>query len=477
MVNEETATPALFAQAASRGNWIPAKHLRLLSDKLLDVATGKTTHLMIFMPPRHGKSELTSKYFPAWFLGHNPDKRVILTSYEADFAATWGYKTRNILIEHGHMFGVKVSSESAAKNRWDLEGHEGGMSTAGVGGAITGKGAHLLIIDDPVKNDEQANSKTHREKTYNWYRSTAYTRLEPGGAVIIIQTRWHDDDLSGKLLVEEPDKWEVINLPALAEDNDPLGRMPGEALFPRRYDVDALMERKQTLGSYWFSALYQQRPQDEEGAIFKRQYFRYFEETLDDYILHTGETDKKVPKARCKIFQTCDPAASTKTTADYFVLGTWAQTPDNELLLVDLLRTRLEGPEQIKLFKSEFSRWSPVFQAVETVAAGKLLYQMLVREGLPVRELKADKDKVSRALPAAARMEAGAIYFKRAAPWLIDYEDELTSFPTGAHDDQVDVTSYAVQSIIKKKPSVPRFQPGFAITGNGTGLGVSSMRI
>ncbi len=474
MTNEATATPALFAQHVSGGTWLPAKHLRLLSDKLHDVATGKSSHLMIFMPPRHGKSELTSKYFPAWYLGHFPDKRVILTSYEADFAATWGYKARNLLIEHGHLFGIRVSNDSSARNRWDIEGHAGGMSTAGVGGAITGKGADLFIIDDPVKNAEEANSRTHREKAHAWYRSTAYTRLEPDGAIIIIQTRWHEDDLSGRLLSEEPDKWEVISLPAIAEEGDPLGRMPGEPLFPRRYDKAKLMEGKQTLGSYWFSALYQQRPQDEEGAIFKRQYFKYFEVTPDEYILHTGDNTKNIQKTKCKIFQTCDPAASTKNTADYFVLATWAQTPDNELLLVDLIRTRLEGPEQINLFKTAFSTWSPVFQAVESAGVGKTLYQMLVREGLPIRELKPDKDKVTRALPAAARMEAGTIYFKRGAPWLVDYEDELTTFPTGAHDDQVDVTSYAVQNIFKQKPKIPKFAPGFGLSmGGGFGLSVT----
>jgi predicted phage terminase large subunit-like protein len=476
MTNEEILTPALFAQSASRGQWLPAKHLRLLSDKLVDVATGETRHLMVFMPPRHGKSMLTSQYFPAWFLCRYPDKRVLLTSYEADFAATWGYRARNVLLEHGHLFGVKVSPMSSARNRWDIEGHSGGMSTAGVGGAITGKGAHLLIIDDPVKNDEQANSKTYRDRTAEWYKSTAYTRLEPGGAVIIIQTRWHEDDLSGRLMKDEPGKWEVINLPALAESNDQLGRMPGEALFPRRYDVDALLDIKQTIGSYWFSSMYQQRPQIEEGSIFKRPYFRYFEATLDGYVLRSGDTSKTVTKSSCKIFQTCDPASSTKDTADYFVLATWAQTPNQDLLLLDVNRTRLEGPEQVKLFKSEFSKWQPSFQAVEAVAAGKLLYQMLVREGLPVRELRPDKDKVSRALPAAARMEAGTIYLKQGAPWLVDYEDELTSFPRGAHDDQVDVTSYAVQMIMHKPYTVPRFAPGFGISG-GFGYGLTGTGI
>ncbi len=442
----EPTTPANFAYLASRETWYPADHLLLLSDRLLDVAYGRISHLMIAMPPRHGKSELTSKYFASWFLGHFPDKRVLFCSYEADFAATWGYKVRNLLLEYGtELFGITVSQSSSARNRSDIPDHAGGMMTAGVGGAITGKGADILIIDDPVKNAEEAQSKTYREKTFDWYRSTAYTRLEPGGAVIIIQTRWHEADLSGRLLKEEPEKWTVVSLPALAEEGDLLGRQPGTALFPSRYTAEDLQEIRTTLGAYWFNALYQQRPQPEEGSIFKRPYFKYC--TLANGIFDLGL--KKVAYEDCRIFQTCDPAASTRTTADYFVIGTWAQTPDNDLLLLDILRTRLESPDQVNLFKQQYNRWHPVFQAVESAGIGKTLYQLLVREGLPVKELKADSDKVTRALPAAARMEAGTIYLMQGAPWLPDYEDELLSFPNGANDDQVDITSYATMLLIK----------------------------
>ena len=445
----DPVTPADLAWIVSKGTWYPADHLLLLDTLLVKVSLGEIKNLMIFMPPRHGKSELTSKYFPAWYLGKFPDKRVILTSYEADFAAGWGYKVRNILQEYGpNLFGVQVSAQSAARDRWELQGHQGGMMTAGVGGAITGKGADLLIIDDPVKNAEEAQSKTYRKKTYDWYRSTAYTRLEPGGAVIIIQTRWHEADLSGMLLNEEPEKWTVISLPALAEENDLLGRTAGEALFTSRYNAADLQEIKKTLGSYWFNALYQQRPQPDGGAIFKRQFFKYA--TLTGDILDLGG-EKKFILPMCRIFQTCDPAASTKTTADYFVLGTWAQTPNNDLVLLDVLRTRLEGPDQVILFKQQYQRWKPAFQAVESAGVGKTLYQMLIREGLPIKELKADTDKLTRALPAAARMEAGTVYFLQGASWLHEVEEELLSFPNGAHDDICDVISYAVKIVIEDR--------------------------
>lgn len=439
-----TSTPALFAHYCSGRKWYPAEYLVKLSDYLMDVATGDIRHLLVTLPPRHGKSTLISHYFPAWYLGKNPDNRVILGSYGAEFASNWGYKARATLHEHGHLFGIKVAQDSAARDRWDIRDHMGGMVTTGVGGQLTGRGGNVIILDDIIKNDEEANSATYREKVWEWYRATLYTRLEPGGSIALLMTRWHADDLAGRLLKEEPDKWTVLNLPAIAEENDILGRSPGEALFPKRYDIPALMDIKRTIGSHWWNALYQQRPTAEEGAIFKQQHIKYC--TLSNGLYDLGH--KKVKYYDCMIFQTCDPAVSTKASADYFVLATWASTPDHDLILLDILRTRLEGPDQINLFRQAYTRWKPAFQGVEAVGVGKTLYQMLLREGLPIRELKAEADKVTRALPAAARMEAGCVYFIRDIPGLEEFEDELLSFPKGAHDDQVDCLSYAVQLTI-----------------------------
>ena len=443
-----TSTPALFAHYCSRQKWYPAKYLVTLSEHLMDVATGDTRHLLVTMPPRHGKSTLISHYFPAWYLGNNPDKRVILGSYGAEFASSWGYKARATLQEYGYLFGLKVAQDSAAKDRWDIQDHTGGMVTTGVGGQLTGRGGDIIILDDVIKNDEEANSSTYREKAWEWYRATLYTRLEPGGSIALLMTRWHEDDLAGRLLREEPDKWTVLNLPAIAEEHDSLGRQPGEALFPKRYDVPALMDIKRTIGSYWWNALYQQRPTAEEGAMFKRQFFRYCHIENGLYDLGT----KKVSIPACRVFQTCDPAVSTKASADYFVLATWTITPENDLILLDILRTRMEGPDQINLFKQAYQRWKPTFQGVEAVGVGKTLYQMLLREGLPIRELKAEADKVTRAMPAAARMEAGCVYFLKGIQGLDDFENELLSFPKGAHDDCVDVLSYAVSQILSYSP-------------------------
>ena len=405
---------------------------------------------MVFMPPRHGKSEFISRYSTAWILGKFPDTRIILASYEADFAATWGRKSRDLLEEHGpSLFGVTVSKASSAASRWDIEGHEGGMATAGVRGPITGKGANIAIIDDPVKNDQEAMSQTYRDATWDWYRATFSTRIQEDGAIILVMTRWHEDDLAGRLLKaqeEGGDKWEVVNLPALAEDDDMLGRQLGEPLCPQLFTKETLEKTKVRLGSFWWNALYQQKPAPAAGNKFKRAWFRYFDIVDDQVVLYTpgeGEGVKKFQLNQCWCFQTCDPAASTKTSADYFVLGTWLVTPHKDLLLRDIIRMRLEGPDQPKLFEQGYQRWRPKLQGVETKSMGITLFQDLRRKGLPVIDLKAETDKETRALPVMARMEAGTVYFLKNAPWLGNYEDELLMFPNGEHDDQVDVTSYA----------------------------------
>jgi len=442
--------PAGLAYLASNRRWQLAKHLVVLNNKLMDVAAGRCLRLMVCMPPRHGKSEFIDKYFCPWYLGTFPDRRIILASYEANFAADWGRKARDVLTGWGpQIFGIRVSDASSAANRWDLAGHLGGMHTAGVGGPITGKGANVLIIDDPVKNAEEASSKTIRERAWEWYRSTAYTRLEPGGAVILIMTRWNEDDLAGRILQSQEfggQPWEVVNFPAIAEEKTVLSdwvRQPGEALWPARYPIEVLEEIKQTLGSYWWSALYQQRPQPEGGLIFKRSWIRYYHDDGDYYVLHRPEGDIRTAKDRCWIFQTCDPAATEKEKSDYFVLGTWVVTPDRDLLLVDLVREKAETTKHKQMLRGAYDRWHPSFQGVENQSFGLNIIQECKLEGLPIKPCKADQDKVSRARPMAARYEIGAVYHKAGAPWLGDFEGELVAFPNAAHDDCVDVASYA----------------------------------
>lgn len=442
---------AWFIEYDGRGAWWPAPHLNLLCEKLEAVERGEIRRLMVFMPPRHGKSEVVSKKFPAWFLGRNPDKEIIISSYSADLAYDFSRIARNTFREWGpKLWGLNLADDSGAVGRWGIQGYRGGIVAAGVGGPITGRGAHVAIIDDPYKNYEEAASETIRQKVSTWYKSTLRTRLAPGGAIVLVMTRWHEKDLAGELKATMEDgsgeQWEIIDLSAIAKENDILGRRPGEPLWPERYPLSELQSTKISLGSYLWAALYQQKPSPAAGNKFKRAWFRYFEIADDFVVLHTpGEEEelKRIPLNRCWCFQTCDPAGSTKTSADYFVLATWLVTPHRDLLLRDVIRMRLEGPDQPKLFEQGKQRWNPRLQGVETKNMGLTLFQTLRRKGLPVIDLKAETDKETRALPVMARMEAGTVYFLKNAPWLDKYENELLMFPNGEHDDQVDVTSYA----------------------------------
>lgn len=450
-------SPAGLAMLASRGRWQLARWLWLLNEKLVAVARGEITRLFVGVPPRHGKSELISKYMPAWYMGTFPDRNIILGTYEATFAASWGRKARDVLEEWGpRVFGVEVAGDSRAAAHWSIKGYGGAMNTAGVGGPMTGKGAHLLIIDDPIKNAQEANSAVKRESTWDWYRSTAFSRLEPDGAVIILQTRWHEDDLAGRVLRqarEEGEYWEVLELPAIAEPDreDPLGRQPGDPLWPGRFNAAQLERIRRTVGEYWWNALYQQRPAPLDGSIFKRAHIRRYRIDGAEAVLEDGDgRQRRFLLAGLRKFATVDLAASTKTTADFTVVATWALTPDGDLLLLDVVRGRFEGPDQPALVRGAFERWRQSWLAIEAVGYQLTLVQQLAREGLPVRPLKADRDKVSRALTAAARMEMGKVFFPTSAPWLGDFEAELLAFPNAAHDDQVDTLAYAALEAVSQ---------------------------
>lgn len=288
------ATPACWAMNVSRQEnaaavaWNPAKHLLTVDRLLVDAVRGKAGKVIVIeAPPRHGKSEFISGYFPSWFIGRHPDKRVILTSYGDSLASTYGRRCRDLLHHYGSWFGLNgIRSDVKGASDWLVAGRTGGMRTAGVGGPITGRGADLLIIDDPVKNAEEAISQTVRDAQWDWFLSTAWTRLEPGGICVVMMTRWHDDDLIGRLLklAESPNMAEMpdfsltrLTLPALAEPTDakpdPLGRQRGEALWPEQWPASYLEMQRQFLGDYWYNALFQQRPGQYGRAEWPDDYF------------------------------------------------------------------------------------------------------------------------------------------------------------------------------------------------------------
>jgi predicted phage terminase large subunit-like protein len=272
-------TPARFAVLISRGRWQMTRHLAAIDRAIVETICGRTPSILVIeAPPRHGKSELVSRYLPAWYLGIFPDRRVMLAGYGATFARSWGRKARGLLVEQGGpWFGIEVSRDERAASEWGLSGRAGGMLTAGVGGPLTGRGANLLIVDDPIKNAEQARSQTIRDNQWDWWQSTASTRIEPGGCAIIIATRWHHDDLSGRLIeaAATGDGAPVrrLRLPAIAEENDPLGRVPGEALWPARWPLERLEALRLEKDAGWWQAMYQQRPGNSTRSTWPDEYF------------------------------------------------------------------------------------------------------------------------------------------------------------------------------------------------------------
>ena len=434
--------------------WQTAPHLELLNSWLVAVGQKRCRRLLITMPPRHGKSLLTSEMFPAWYAGMYPDRRIILASYEADFASSWGRKARNILEEHGHKrFGVRVSGTSSAADRWDIKGRRGGMNTAGVGGAITGKGADLLIIDDPVKNSAEANSFTYRQKTWEWYQSTAYTRLEPDGAIILIQTRWHSDDLAGRILreAESGEKWEVLNLPAIARHDDQIGREPGEPLWPARFNVERLDEIRRVVGEYTWSALYDQNPASDEGSKIKREWFRHFDKQGAYYRLYSAENKmfKVVEPSECQRFITVDCAGSSDDiakekrgkTASHSVISVFDfHRPTGYLIWRDMRRGRWEFPELCGQVKRAYDDHQPAWVGVEDEKTGRAVLQYL--RALPMRPLSHEcKGKVERFGTAANELMAGKVFTPRTASLGWDrsiWEAEAIAW-TGHPDEPFDI--------------------------------------
>jgi predicted phage terminase large subunit-like protein len=418
-----------------------APHLDRLSEALLDTVR-QGGRLMVEMPPRHGKSELVSHWLPVWFLERWPQKRVILSSYEADFAASWGRKVRNSITENAERLSVRVSDDSAAAFRWDTT-VGGGMVTAGVGGPITGRGADLLIVDDPVKNAEEADSPTFRDRAWEWWRTTAYTRLEPGGAAVLVMTRWHQDDLAGRLLAQMQqggERWDVLSLPALAEGADPLGRGLDEPLWRERYDAEALARIRQAIGSRAWASLYQQHPLPAEGNLFKRQWFPIVD---------------AVP-ADCKRVRYWDFAATEpKPGSDPdWTAGVRLGLKDGIYYVEDVRHVRASplGVETLVRQSAELDGSAvPVWIEQEPGSSGVNTidnYTRRVLSGWNVRGDKVTGNKLERMDPLAAQAEAGNVRLVRG-PWNGPFLDEAESIPQG-HDDMLDAAAGAMQKLSRQ---------------------------
>jgi predicted phage terminase large subunit-like protein len=404
--------------------------------------------LIVTMPPQHGKSELISHWLPAWYLGRHPDRKVLLGSYQAEQAQIWSVRARQTLGAFGPWIWETELDQRRLRADWWWTTGGGYMAADGLGGAFTGKGAHLLIIDDPIKGYEEAASATMRDKAWEWWTMTLISRLQQEHAVILVQTRWHEDDLAGRLI--EEGEWTVLNLPAFAEsDDDPLGRRIGDPLCPELHSKEKLERQRRTSGEYAWTALYQQRPAPLQGFLFKREYFRsWTEETVGAdtfYVLHSPGGSKRYPQGGCARFQVVDVAASAKETADFTVVSTWAATPDRKLLLLDVRRRRFEEQQMLRFVASVNDEWDRCPIYVERVGAnvGAPLSQFLRMQGRAVADVFPRGDKLVRAQSAIIAYERGDVFHPRSASWLPEFEFELLSFPNAKHDDQVDCLAHA----------------------------------
>jgi len=420
-----------------------AKHHRALIERLEAVERGTMKRLMVFMPPRHGKSLTASCLFPAWFLGRNPKRSIIAASYGAELAEDFGRRTRNLMSDplHAAIFPeCKLSADSAAQRRFETTA--GGCYYAvGRGGPITGRGADLLLLDDVLKDSEEARSENIRGSMHDWFQHDAYTRLAPGGALVLIQTRWHADDLPGRLLREHANEnWHVINMPAIAEADDDF-RKVGEALWPERFSLEMLKVIRSAVGGSAWDSLYRQQPSAAEGAVFKREWWQLFREQ---------------PPCR-RIAQSWDTAYKAGTENDYSVCTTWGVT-DNGYYLLWLWRDRVEFPELKKRMQWLADQWKPAQILVEDRASGQSLIQELRHSTcLPIIPIKADTDKMSRAQSVTPMIEAGRVFLPESAPWLNDFVDELAAFPKGTHDDCVDSLTQALNYLRHEPPNTVTF--------------------
>jgi predicted phage terminase large subunit-like protein len=419
-----------------------AAHHRLMVDKLEAVERGEIRRLMMFLPPRHGKSLLGTQIFPAWFLGRHPDRSIITASYGQELADDFGRNVRNMVNDslHRAIFPEFCLADDATSMRRFSTTAGGLYYAVGRGGPITGRGAHLLLIDDVIKDAQEARSEVTRRALYEWFSSVAYTRLQPGGAIVLISTRWHQDDLAGRLLQQDPKGWDVLCLRAIAEVDESF-RRAGDALWTEQFPLEDLEKTREVIGSAAFESLYEQNPAAAEGAVFKRQWWRFFREQ---------------PTFR-RVVQSWDTAFKIGAENDFSACTTWG-VADNGYYLLWFWRGRVEFPELKKRIKWMAEQWKPNQILVEDMGSGQSLIQEL-RHGsaLPIIPIKVDKDKRSRTEAITPLIEAGRVFLPESAPWLNDYVDELAVFPTGAYDDAVDSTTQALNYLRHEPVNEVRF--------------------
>jgi predicted phage terminase large subunit-like protein len=413
---------------------ILGRHHKIIGDKFNKIAQGKLKRLIVCLPPRHSKSEFASTYFPAWMMGRKGDLKIIQTTHTAELAVRFGRKVRNIIDsdDYSQVFpDLQLQADNKSAGRWTTN-QEGESFYAGVGGAITGRGADLLIIDDP-HSEQDALSPTAMESAYEWYTSGPRQRLQPGGTIIIVMTRWSTKDLVGKVLKKQgddhADQWEVVEFPAIMPESD-------TPLWPEFWKKEELLSVKASLPISKWNAQWMQNPTAEAGSIVKREWWRRWE---NDW----------VPSYEY-VIQSYDTAFSKKETADYSAITTWAifQSPDDNvqaIILLDAKRVRLDFPELKRLAYDEYKYWEPDCILIEAKASGTPLTQELRRMGIPVTAYTPSRgqDKIARMNSVAPIFESGMVWAPDES-FADEVIEEMASFPFGDNDDYCDSATMAL---------------------------------
>ena len=412
--------------------FIEGYHHKIIAEKFNKLATGEIKRLIVNMPPRHSKSEFASNYLPAWMIGRNPKLKIIQTTHTAELAVRFGRKAKNLIDspEYQEVFKTKLQEDSKAAGRWETEGG-GEYFAAGVGGAITGRGADLLIIDDPHK-EQDAMSKEGFDKAYEWYTSGPRQRLQPGGSIVVVMTRWSTKDLTGCLLHGQKevkgDQWELVEFPAI---------MPsGLPVWPEYWKLDELEKVEATLPIAKWNAQWMQAPTAEEGALIKREWWQ--------------DWPHENPPQTEFIIQSYDTAFLKKETADYSAITTWGMFRDDEnqmhVILLDAEKDRYEFPELRRVAHESYLFWRPQMVLIEAKASGIPLTHELSRMGIPVVNYTPSKgnDKHVRVNTVAPFFESGRVWAPMHKQYAQEVIEECAAFPNGSHDDYVDSMTQAI---------------------------------
>ena len=439
----------------------PAKHHEVIAAALEEVEKGNYPRLIITMPPRHGKSELASRRFAAWFMGKDPYRQLIFATYNANFAQDFGRSVRDTMrlpVFQQIFPGAKLKTGSAAADR--IQTAEGGLAAfVGTGGSLTGRGADLLIIDDPIKDRDEANSKSFREKQWEWFTQVAMTRLMPGGRVVLIMTRWHEDDLIGRLIDpanpcynrDEAANWKVLALPAIAVDDDPMGRKPGEPLWPEQFPLSVL-EAQRRLDPAGFSALYQGKPTPDDGDFFTKDMIKGY---------RPGDLPENL-----RWYAASDHAVSTAQDADKTCMGCVGLDENGDVWIPpDIFWRRARTDFVVDGMLSLMDKYRPIWWWAErghiSKAIGPFLRKRMAERQIycAIDEVVPSKDKQTRAQGIRARMAMGKVHFPKFASWWPDAEAELLKFPRARHDDFVDFLAHigmGLDKTVSAQPETPK---------------------